>query len=85
MKMSFVLNYRLNWKTGKWILSRKATMIPIHDMFENGKADIVLKTVNGFSIKRTTFIILNSENIWKLEIFVLVLTVDFYSQYGLGS
>ena len=81
MKMSFVLNYRLNWKTGKSILSRKATMIPIHDMFENGKADIVLKTVNGFSIKRTTFIILNSENIWKLEIFVLVMRSSFNCRF----
>ena len=81
MKMSFILNYRLNWKTGKWILSGKATMIPIHDMFENGKAAIVLKTVNGFSIKRTTFIILNSENIWKLEIFVLVMRSSFNCRF----
>ena len=28
-----------------------ATMIQIQDMFQNGKPDIVLKTVKGFKIK----------------------------------
>jgi len=31
-------------------------------MFENGKPDIVLKTVKGFNLKRTPFIILILEN-----------------------
>ena len=35
----------------------KKTMISIEDMFENGKPDIVLKTVKGFHKKRTPFMI----------------------------
>ena len=71
-----------------------ATMIQIQDMFENGKSDIVLKTVTGFSIKRTPFIILISENSFKLGIVVLVMLnkmlfivfiIDVYSKYGPGS
>ena len=59
MKMSFVTNCGLYSKTGKWVLSRKRdNMIQIQDMFENGKPDIVLKTVKGFHIKRTPFMIL---------------------------
>ena len=59
-------------------------------MFKNGKPDIVLKTVKGFNIKITHFIILISENSFKLEIVVLVMLVivffiDFYSRYGPGS
>ena len=69
----------------------KATMIQIQDMFEDGKPDIVMKTVKGFNIKRTPFIILISENSFKLGIVVLVMlnkimvivfTIDLYSQYG---
>ena len=30
-------------------------MIQIQDMFENGKPDIVLKTVKGFNIKKNSF------------------------------
>ena len=48
-------------------------MIKIQDMFENGKPDIVLKTVKGFNIERTPFIILIPENSFKLEIVVLVM------------
>ena len=40
-------------------------------MFENGKPDIVLKTVKGFYIKRTPFLILIPENSFKLGIVVL--------------
>ena len=69
-------------------------MIQIQDIFENGKPDIVLKTVMGFDIKRTSFLTLIPENCFKLRIVVLVmlnkmlvivLTIDFYSGYGLGS
>ena len=71
-----------------------ATMILLLDMFENGKPNIVLKSVNGFNIKRTHFIILIPENSFKLGIVVLVILIkmlvivfiiDFYSRYGLGS
>ena len=63
-------------------------------MLENGKPDIVLKTVKGFNIKRTTFIILTLENNFKLGMVVFVMLNkmlikvfinDFYSRYGLGS
>ena len=37
-------------------------------MFENGKPDIVMKTVKGFNIKRTTFIILMTENNFNWEL-----------------
>ena len=47
-----------------------ATRIQIQDMFENGKPNIVLKTVEGFN---TTFIILIPENSFKLGIVVLVM------------
>ena len=56
-------------------------------MFENGKPDIVLKRVNCFDMKRTPFIILNSENSLELGIvaliilnkmLVIVLIIDFY-------
>ena len=40
-------------------------------MLENGKPDIVLKTVKGFNIKRTPFII--QESSFKLGIVVLVM------------
>ena len=47
------------------ICLENATMIQIQDMFENGKPDIVLKTVKGFNIKRTPFMILISENVFQ--------------------
>ena len=50
-----------------------AKMFKIQDMFENGKPDIVLKTVKGFNIERTPFIILIPENSFKLGIVVLVM------------
>ena len=51
MKMSFVTNWGLYSKTGKWVLSRKRdiAMVQIQDMFENGKPDIVLTNGQGFS------------------------------------
>ena len=55
------------------VCPEKAKMIKIQDMFENGKPDIVLKTVKGFNIERTPFIILIPENSFKLEIVVLVM------------
>ena len=48
-------------------------MFQIQDMFENGKPDIVLKTVKGCNLKRTPIIILIPENSFKLGIVVLVL------------
>ena len=48
-------------------------MIQIQNMFENGKFDIVLKTVKGINIKRTPFIILIQESSLKLGIVVLVM------------
>ena len=67
-------------------------MIQVQVMFENGKPDIVLKTVKGFYIKRTSFIISIPENTFKLGIVVLVilykmlsmvLIIDFDFRYGL--
>ena len=52
--MSFVLNCGLCSKTGKWVLSRKRDN-DSKDMFENGKPDIVLKTVKGFYKKKNSF------------------------------
>jgi len=66
-------------------------MIKIQDMFENWKPNIVLKTVKGFNIKRTTFMILFSENSFNLGIVVIVmLNKMFYYRllffrYGPGS
>jgi len=57
MKVSFVLNFGLYSKTGKWVLSQKRD-IQIQDMFENGKPNILLNTVKSFNIKRTPIIIL---------------------------
>ena len=48
-------------------------MIQIQDMFKNGKPDIVLKTVKGFNIKRTPFLILITENSFRLGIVVIVM------------
>ena len=73
-------------------LTRNAE-ISIEGMFENGKPDIVLKTVKGFNKKRNLIIILIPENYFKWGIFALVMlnkmlvivfTINFYSQYGLG-
>ena len=38
-------------------------MFQIQDMFENGKPNIVLKTVKEFNIKRTPIIILITEKL----------------------
>jgi len=61
-------------------------------MLKNTKPDIVLKTVKGFNIKRTPFIILISENSCKFGIVILVMMnvgssiiIDSYFQYGPGS
>ena len=52
---------------------------------------MVLKTVKGFNIKRTSFLILIAENSFKWGIVVLVMLnkmlvivfiIDFYSLYG---
>ena len=70
-----------------------ATMIQIQDMFENGKPDIVLKTVKGSIIKKTPVIILISERSLNLGIVVLVMlnkmlvivfTINFNCRYGTG-
>ena len=72
-------------------MSRKATMIPIQGMFKNGKADIVLKTVK---YKKNSFYNFEFRKYLKIgnfvlvmlnKMLVLVLPVDFYSQYGPGS
>ena len=58
MKVNFVFNCGLYSKTGKRVLSRKRdNMFKIPDMFENGKPDIVLKTVKRFNIIRSPIII----------------------------
>ena len=63
-------------------------------MFEKGKPGIVVKTVKGFSNKRTPLVLLISENNFKLGIVVFVmlnkmlvidLTFGFYFQYRLES
>ena len=63
-------------------------------MFENGKPNIVLKTVKSFNIKRTPIIILILKKSLKFGIVVLVMfnktlvivfIIDFYSGYGPGS
>ena len=56
-------------------------MIQIQNMFKNGKQDIVLKTVKGFNIIRTPFIILIPENSFKLGIVVLVMLYKMF-RYG---
>ena len=56
---------------GKWVKTTgeiSSKMIQIQDMFENWKPDIV----QGFHIKRTPFLILISENSFKLGIVFLV-------------
>ena len=58
MKMSFVLNSDYAQKRESGFCFENATMIQIQDMFENGKSDIVLKTVKGSNLKRTPIIIL---------------------------
>jgi len=79
---------------GKWVSLENATMIQIQDTFENGNPDIVLKTVMGFDIKKNSFYNFDSRKYFKLRIVVLVvlnktlvivLAIDFYSGYGLGS
>ena len=54
--MSFVFNCGLFSKTS-WFCLENATMILIQDMFEKGKPDNVLKTIKGFNLKRTPFVI----------------------------
>ena len=59
MKVSFVLNYTQKRESG--VCLENPTMIQIlqiQEMFENGKPDIILKTVKRFNIKRTPIIIL---------------------------
>ena len=73
MKVSFVLNCGLYSKTGNWVLSRKRdNMFQIQDMFENGKPDIVLKTVKSVNIKRTPIMILILKSL-KFRMVVLVM------------
>ena len=43
--------FELYSKTGKWVLSWKHDNASSQDMYENGKPDIVLKTVKSFNIK----------------------------------
>ena len=77
MKVSFVLNYGLDSKTGKWIC------------LENEKPDIILKTLKRFNIKRTPIIISLKLGIVFLvminNILVKVFIIDFNSGYGPGS
>ena len=59
MKVSFVLNCDLyTQKRENGFSLENATMFQIYNMFQNGKPDIVLKTVKRFNIKRTPIIIL---------------------------
>ena len=68
-------------------------MFQIQDMLENGKPNIVLKTVKRFNIKRTRIIIFISKKSLKLgmvvlvmfnKMLVIILIIDFYSGYGPG-
>ena len=86
MKVSFVLYSRLFSKT------RQCFKFKIWKT-ENGKPDIVWKTVKRVNSKRTPIIILILKSL-KLGIAVLVmfnkmlvivLIIDFYSVYGPGS
>jgi len=71
MKVSLVLNWGLYSKRESGFCLENGTMIQIKDMFENGKPDIVMKTIKGFNIKRTPFIILFPEISLKLGIVIL--------------
>ncbi len=72
MKDSFVLNCRLFLKRGSGVCLENATMIQIRDMFQNGKPDIVLKTVNRFNVKRTPISFdLKSSLKWGIVVFVM--------------
>ena len=53
MKNEFCYELRIILKNGKvgFVSKTRHAMIQIQDMFENGKPDIVLKTVKGFHIK----------------------------------
>ena len=73
MKVSFVLKADYTQKRENGVCLENATLIQIQDMFENGKPDIVLKTVKGFNIKRTHYIILISENSFKMRIVAIVM------------
>jgi len=50
------VDHTQKWESG--LRLEKAPMFQIQDMFENGKPNIVLKTVKSFNIKRTPIIIL---------------------------
>ena len=52
-----------------------ATLFQIQDMFENGKPDIVLKTVNRFNINRiNSYYNFDFKKSLKLRIIVLVMS-----------
>ena len=56
MKVSFDWELQIILKNRKvGFVSKNATMIQIQDMFENGKQDIVVKTVKGFNIKNSFY------------------------------
>ena len=69
-------------------------MFQIQDMSENGKPDIVLKTVKRYNYKKNSYYNFDFKKSLKLGIFVLVMLntiliivyiIDFYSGYGPGS
>ena len=95
-EIEFCSELRFILKNGKvgFVSETRHAMIQIQDMFENGKPDIVLKTVKGINIKRTPFIILIQESSFKLGIVVLVMLkkmlvivfiFNFYSRYVPGT
>ena len=71
MKMSFVLKADYTQKRESGFCLENATMIQTMNKFENGKPDTALKTVKGFNIERTPFIILISENSLNLKLLSL--------------
>ena len=48
----------LQWSQNLTTNFRDSTMFQIQDIFENGKPNIVLKTVKSFDLKRTPVVIL---------------------------
>ena len=70
--MSFVLKGGLYSKPESGFCLENAAMFQIQDIFENGKPNIVLKTVKRFNIKRTLIIILIKKSLI-LGIVVLVM------------
>ena len=73
MKVSFVLNWGIYSKTGKWGLSRKHDNDSNSGYVRKWKTCHCLETIKGFNIKGNPLINLIKENSFKLGINVLVI------------